>query len=135
MTPTNTLRGFDDIFSDFFKMPDTFTNRRSPDINIYKNENSYFVEAELPGYSDSEITVDIENGYLSIKGEKKKEESKEKQNIHREFYSQETFERRLKVGSEFDVEKTTAKMKNGVLTVELPLSEKAKPKSIKVKVD
>ncbi len=119
------LKHFDNILGDW-------GGSKSPGLEILKGENSYQVRAELPGVEEADLNVRVEDGHLVIAGERKVEENQDYKVSYTELSSYQRFERRLKLAREIDTEKVAAALKNGVLTVELPLSEARKPKKIAV---
>jgi HSP20 family protein len=106
----------------------------APAIDIAENENSVFVKAELPGLTEKDIDVNILGDTLTIKGEKKKEEEKKEQNYYRLERSYGSFQRTVSLPSAVHAEKCRASFKNGILEIEMPKKEEAKPKQVKVNV-
>ena len=104
-----------------------------PAIDVADHENEYLVKAEVPGCKAEDIDISISGNVLTISGEKKVEkEVKEKDYYHSER-SFGSFRRDLNLATDVDSTKIEAECKNGVLTVKLPKSEKAKPAKIKIK--
>ena len=104
-----------------------------PAMDIADQEHEYVVKAEVPGCKIEDIELSVSGNILTISGEKKQEqEVKEKGYYHveRSFGS---FRRDLNLAGDVDVAKIDAECKNGVLTVRLPKTEKAKTAKIKVK--
>ncbi|MBI5116853.1 Hsp20/alpha crystallin family protein [Candidatus Poribacteria bacterium] len=112
-----------------------FEGEWAPAIDMYEDENKVVVKAELPGLTDKDIDVNIMNGTLTVKGEKKKEEEKKEHGFYRLERSYGAFSRSITLPAAVDAGKVTASFKNGILEIELPKKEEAKPKQIKVKVD
>jgi HSP20 family protein len=125
----------DDLFQNFFGdygMPISGLSRW-PAIDIANQENEYVVKVEVPGCKAEDIEISVNGNMLTISGEKKGEkEVKEKGYYHveRSFGS---FRRDLSLAGDVDTSKIEAECKEGVLTVRLPKSEKAKTAKIKVK--
>ena len=91
-----------------------------PRIELSETDKTVTVSAELPGLSEKDVQVEIANGILSIRGEKKAERSDESKFVSERYYG--SFERQIPLeGVEED--KAQAHFKNGVLTVTLPKSE------------
>ncbi len=105
-----------------------------PVVNTRENENGYNIEVDLPGVKKDDITVDINNGVLTVSGERKyKNEVKEK-----DYYKVESsfgkFERSFRLPEDVDVDNIKAESKDGVLEVELPKVKKdEKKKKIEIK--
>jgi HSP20 family protein len=106
-----------------------------PPVDIYQNgDHEVVLKAELPDMTREDIDITIDNGTLTIRGEKKlASEVKEEQfrRIERRYGS---FSRSFSLPQTVDAGKVAAEYKNGVLTVRLPLREEAKPRQIKVDV-
>jgi len=104
-----------------------------PALDIADQEHEYVVKAEVPGCRIEDIELSVSGNILTIRGEKKQEqEVKEKGYYHveRSFGS---FRRDLNLAGDVDIAKIDAECKNGVLTVRLPKTEKARTAKIKVK--
>lgn len=125
----------DDLFHNFFQdfgVPVSGMTRW-PAIDIANLETEYLVKAEVPGCKAEDIEISISGNVLTISGEKKSEkEVKEKGYYHveRSFGS---FRRDLNLAGDVDTGKIEAECKEGVLTLKLPKTEKAKTAKIKVK--
>jgi HSP20 family protein len=120
---------FDSFFSDFPRNWNT-----APAIDIKENEGGYSMEIELPGMTDKDIEVKVEGNLLSISS-KKKDEKEEKQKDYvlkeRRSYS---FSRSFVLPENTDSEKISAEFNNGLLTLDVPKTEAAKPKLLEIKV-
>jgi HSP20 family protein len=106
----------------------------NPRVDIAELEDRYEVHAEVPGLSREEINVTLEDGTLTIQGEKKRSsEAKDDQVVRTErFYGK--FSRSFNVGDRVDAEGISASYKDGVLVVGLPKAEQVKPRAIEVEV-
>ncbi len=122
------------MFSDFFTEDFYAPTVRQPKMDIHKTENEYQVTLELPGYEQKDISVNVENNNLKITGEIKKEETSDTKTIHKEIQSYTKFERNVSLSNQVDLEKISAKINNGLLSIVLPLAQNAKPKQIEVKI-
>ena len=105
-----------------------------PAVDIYETKDAICVRAELPGMGKEAIGVEVKDGVLTIRGERKFEKEIQEENYHRIERSYGTFHRSFTLPSSVDGEKVTARMKDGVLQVDLPKREQAKPKQIKIAV-
>ena len=103
-----------------------------PKINVIENKNSFHLEAEIPGMKDKDISIEVHNGVLTIKGNKDDNGETEKENYHIREFSIHSFERNFKLSDRVNTEKVSAKIENGVLKVTLPIYEQVKPKKIDV---
>lgn len=108
----------------------------SPAVDIRETANELIVKADLPGVSENDVDLRIEDGTLILKGERKFENQSndEKGGYHRIERSYGSFARYFSLPDTVDPEKVTAEYKNGVLTVTLGKKEIAKPKQIKVAI-
>ncbi|HML16089.1 MAG TPA: Hsp20/alpha crystallin family protein [Bryobacteraceae bacterium] len=104
-----------------------------PPVDILETENALIFKADVPDVEMRDIDVRMENGTLTIRGERKFE-SKNGGGWHRVERSYGTFERVFTLPDTVDAEAVKADYKNGTLTVTLPKKEIAKPRQIKVQV-
>jgi HSP20 family protein len=105
----------------------------APAVDVYEDENNIYVKAELPGLTEKDVDVNIMDNNLVIKGQKKKEEEKKEKNFYRLERTYGEFYRSIPLPATVDAEKVKASFKQGVLEIEMPKKEEAKPKQIKVK--
>jgi len=106
-----------------------------PPVDIYQNdEKEVVLKAELPDMTKEDIDVTVDNGMLTIKGEKKFSQEVKEENLHRIERRYGSFSRAFSLPQTVDTTKVGADYKNGVLTVRLPIREEAKPKQVKVQV-
>lgn len=118
------------------RMLEDFWGERSlapmtPAIDVTESDKQYTVTVELPGVDRDDVSVEVQGGTLSIRGEKKREEKKEKGRwIERSYGS---FQRAFTLPSDAQADKVEASFKNGVLTLEIPRSEEKKPRVVAVK--
>jgi HSP20 family protein len=103
-----------------------------PTVDIIENEHGFVVKTELPGVEKDDVKVHINNGLLTIRGEKKRETKDEKQ--HRVECAYGSFVRSFTLPQDVELEKVEAAYKNGILSLIIPKLEKAQPKQIEVKV-
>lgn len=105
-----------------------------PTVDVRETNDALLIEAELPGLTPDDVDVRVENGVLTISGEKRREVEKEKDDSYRlveRCYGR--FERSFTLPRGVDAEKVSAEFSNGVLTVSLPKAETAKPRKIEIK--
>ncbi len=106
-----------------------------PPVDIYQNgDHELVLKAELPDMKREDIEITVDNGTLTIKGEKKLDADVKEEQFHRIERRYGTFSRSFSLPPMVDPGKVGAEYKNGVLTVKLPLREEAKPRQIKVDV-
>lgn len=120
------------MFANFFD--DNFGNRAwSPAVDIYETENNEVVlKAELPEMKRQDISITFENQVLTIRGERKVDETIRRDRYQRFERSYGSFSRSFTIPSTIDAARINATYKDGVLTVRLPQREEAKPKQIEV---
>ncbi len=107
----------------------------APSVDIEEEEDKYVIKADLPGVEKKDIDVKLENGILSIRGEKQTEtESGKGTKRHRTERFHGTFARSFTLPDAVKADKVDASYKDGVLVLGIPKAEKAKPKSIDIKV-
>ncbi len=106
-----------------------------PAVDVYQTgEHELVLKAELPDMSREDINITIENGTLTLKGEKKFASDVKEEHFHHVERRYGTFTRSFWLPQAVDVAKVGADYRNGVLTIRLPLREDAKPRQIKVDV-
>ena len=106
----------------------------SPLVDIVEDENEYRIKAELPAMKKEDVRLTVDNGVLTISGERKYEQEEKRDKHHRIERAYGSFVRSFSLPEDADGSKVTADYKDGVLHMHLPKSEKAKPKSIEIKV-
>ena len=120
-----TLRRRDtlfDAFDDFFK-PMFYDDQHDMRTDIKETDAGYLLEIEMPGFKKDQIHVSLEDGYLTVSGEKAT--GKEEKYLHKEI--KESFSRSYYVGTEISEESIKAKYEDGILSLAVP---KAQPKQI-----
>ena len=118
---------------DLDSMFDIFTPSDSMKCDIYEDKDNYVIEADMPGLSKKDVTVDFNDGYLTIKASKNTEDKEEGKDYIRQerFYG--SMERKFYVG-DIDESKVSAEFKDGVLKVLMPKETIDKPpKTIEIK--
>ena len=105
-----------------------------PAVDIAEDDKEYTIKVELPGVNKEDVRVSVEGGVLSISGERKAEKEEKNKKYHRIERTYGTFVRSFTLPEGTASDRVSAEFKDGVLKVHLPKDEKAKPKSIDVKV-
>lgn len=106
----------------------------APSVDISETEGEYQIKAEIPDVKKEDVEVTVEDGVLTIQGERKHEKEEKGKKFHRIERSYGSFVRTFSLPDVIDEEKVKAEFKDGVLNLHLPKSEKAKPKAIEVTV-
>jgi HSP20 family protein len=126
------LRIFQDSVNRLFAEP----NGRPwvPAVDIQETENDLVLKADVPDVDMKDIDVRVENGTLTLRGQRKFENEKKEGSWHRVERSYGSFERAFTLPESVNFDAVKADYKNGVLTITLPKKEIAKPRQIKVQV-
>ena len=110
------------------------TGKWSPSVDIYEDQNSIKLEADLPGVKPEDFKLSIENYKLTLSGERKFDKEDRGENWHRVERSYGSFTRTFTLPSTVNVEDVKAEFKDGVLSVTLPKREEVKARQIQVAV-
>ena len=105
----------------------------SPALDLYQNNENVIARVELPGMRKEDIEISLQDGMLTINGERKSETAEGDKAERTERYVGK-FRRSISLPTQVDANKVTANYRDGILTVTLPKAEEAKPKQIKVDV-
>lgn len=109
------------------------TSHWRPAVDIKEEADRFLITADLPGVDPKDIEITMDNGILTIKGERQSEVRDEKEGYKRVERVSGTFYRRFSLPDTADAERIEAKGKDGVLQVVLPKHEKVQPRKIEVK--
>jgi HSP20 family protein len=104
----------------------------NPVVDIYDNDDSVVIKADLPGLSKDDITIDLENQTLTVKGERSLENEVKEENYYRRERAFGKFHRAFTVPAEVNPDQIKANFKDGVLKIEIPKPEEQQPKQITV---
>lgn len=104
----------------------------TPPVDICESENELLVTLDLPGVEPKMVDISVENNVLTIRGERKFDEKRSKDNFHRVERSYGPFARSFTLSTSVDANKVSADYKAGVLSITLPKAEAAKPKRIQI---
>ena len=107
----------------------------APAVDIEEKEGKYLVKADLPGLKKKDIHLELHDGYLTLKGERKSENEEKKENYHRTERTYGTFQSSFKVPEGVMEKDIKAKYHDGVLELTVPAPKAEKPKAIDVKVE
>jgi len=106
-----------------------------PMVDVVETEGEFLLHAELPGVEKKDVKLSIERGVLTLSGQRDQPREETGRRYHRVERTYGRFARSYTMPELVDEQKLTAEFRNGVLTVHLPKSDKAKPKSIEVQVN
>lgn len=143
-TPFRDMEGFFDRYGrllgdrDFANLDSDVLRanlRWRPKADISESKKEYLIKAELPEVEKDDIQLEIENGVLTISGERKLEKDEETEKTHRieSFYGK--FSRSFTLPSDVDDSKISAKTKKGILKVRLPKAEVTEAKPVAISID
>ncbi|MHA1569390.1 MAG: Hsp20/alpha crystallin family protein [Alphaproteobacteria bacterium] len=104
----------------------------TPAVDIKETDTAFVITADIPGVDPKDIEVNMENGVLTIRGERKEEKEEEREGYKRIERVRGTFYRRFSLPDTADADKISAKSKNGVLEITIPKQEKVQPRKIAV---
>ena len=107
--------------------------RLAPAVDIAEDDDRYVVTVELPGSKKDDVTVEMEDSVLTIRGEKRAEREGKKEQSRWVERSYGSFSRSFNLPANAAHERVKAEFKDGVLTVEIPKAEETKPKTISIK--
>jgi len=125
------------FFDDSFLSPTRFDDNLDmgswyPTVDMYDNDDSIVIKAELPGVDKEDVSIDIEDRVLTLKGERNHENEVKEDNYYRKERSYGRFQRMFTLPTDVDPDKINAEFKDGLLKIEIPKPEERKPKAITI---
>lgn len=140
--PFRELEDMSDRLNRMFARPALRTNGKEtltvadwvPTVDISENEGEYVIKAELPEVKKDDVKVTLEDGVLTIQGQRRQEKEEKTTKYHRIERSYGTFVRSFSLPDQVNESGVKAEFKDGMLNLHIPKSEKAKPRAIEVKV-
>jgi len=136
----NNLPTWSNFFNDFLNRDwydwsnqnFSLTNTTIPSVNIKETVNEFEVEMAAPGMVKDDFKLELNNNVLTISSEKQSENhTEEGKNITRREFSYQSFSRSFTLPAIVETDRITAKYENGILRVNIPKKEEAKPKPMK----
>lgn len=130
------------LFSTFFDTPTSraangsgiATRRWIPAMDLVETQDGFVLKADLPGMTEGDVSVELENNVLTIAGERKTEHEAQHEGYYRLERATGSFSRTLSLPEGIEAEAVTATFENGVLTVRIPKPEQAKPRRVRIGV-
>jgi HSP20 family protein len=122
---------FNEVFAD--DNTDVAVSNWRPAVDIKEEDNRFLIKADIPGVNPKDIEITMEDGVLTIKGERVVEKDEKREDYRRVERSRGTFYRRFSLPDTADADKIEAKGKDGVLEIVIPKHEKVMPRRITVK--
>ena len=123
-------RAFGDVYGR--SATEDLSGRWTPAVDIYESPDALVLKAELPDMKREDIHITVENGMLTLSGERRADSDVRQEQYHRVERSYGAFSRSFSLPATVDGGRASAEYKNGVLTVKLPRREDAKPKQINI---
>ncbi|HJT16145.1 MAG TPA: Hsp20/alpha crystallin family protein [Thermoanaerobaculia bacterium] len=128
---------FNDLFEPFFgrfNFGDEPATAWAPPVDVAEEADKLLVRVEVPGVDEKDLKVHFEDGLLTVSGERQFEK-RDDRNYHRIERSYGSFVRTFSLPRGIDANKITAAYRNGILEIEIPKLEEAKPKQIQINVN
>lgn len=130
----NLRRMMDRVFDDtFFRSPAVFGDEGSLALDVMEKDGNVVVKASLPGFTKEEIDVQVHDGVLYIKAEHTEEKEEKDAKFYRRERRYGAVSRRVALPGAVSDADVNAELKDGVLTLSLPVPQKAQPKQIEIK--
>ena len=140
----NFLTPFDKMFDQMVEsqFPDVvrqvgvkpYGNTAYPKVNVYEYDDKIGIVAEIPGLDKKQLNVEVEDGVLTISGDKHSAFESEGAKILRKELKESSFKRQFELGELLDGDDISANFKDGILSIDVPKTEPEKPKKKFVKI-
>lgn len=136
----SSLNNFDKIFNNFWTDYSTTASTNLPKVDIRENDKEYVLEAELPGYGEKDVDVNVEKHVLLISSVSEEKEAKEEkgEKVSESFLVRErrtsSFQRSFVLPEGVSEDNIKGEFKNGILTLNIPKLPEKQPKKIEVKI-
>jgi HSP20 family protein len=128
--PEPFSREVDRLFDRLFDAP--AAQRWAPPMDLIEAEDHYVLKADLPGLFEEDVAIEVENGVLTLSGERKAEHERTESGWYRVERAFGRFQRQLTLPEGIDADGVTADFERGVLTVHIPKPEQVKPRRITI---
>ena len=132
MKPEPFSAEFNRLFDTLFQPVNTNAQRWAPPMDLVEAEDHFVLKADLPGLGDDDVTIEVQDGTLTISGERKSEHEKREKGWYRLERSFGRFSRSLTLPEGVDADKIQASFDKGVLEVRIPKPEERKPRRISI---
>ncbi len=103
-----------------------------PEVDLEENKDGYILKADLPGVAKEDVKITVDDNVLTVAGEKKFEKQSQENNYHRTERTYGSFSRSFSLPGPVNVDKIKAEYQNGVLRLDIPKAESAKPRQIEI---
>ena len=128
----NINNEFDSLINSFWNSEDSYLTQFNPSVDIEENDNEFIFHAELPGLDKKDVNITVKDNILTISGEKVNKHVEKNKNFHRLESSYGKFQRSFKLPQNINIDKIKADFSNGILHINVPIAEEAKPKEIQI---
>ena len=129
-------RDINRLFGDFYSGDRARQERGeamwTPAVNTFEDTDAFTISCDLPGLSQQDVKINLDNNELTISGMRKLENEAKKENYQRIESTLGTFSRTFTLPATIDTDKVEANMSNGVLKIRLPKKEESKPRQIQI---
>ena len=106
-----------------------------PKVNVIEKDDAFHLEAETPGMTQKDVSIEFHNSVLTLKGHREQNSQSDKDDYRIREFSKQSFARSFRLSEQIDSDKVVANMDQGILRVTLPKKEQAKPKKIEIKIE
>jgi len=135
MKPEPFTREVDRLFDAFFGQTDREARRWVPPMDLVEADDHFVLKADLPGLSEEDVSIEIQDDTLTISGERKTEHEQRERGWYRIERSFGSFSRSLSLPEGVDADAVSAEFDRGVLEIRIPKPEERKPRRIAIKGD
>ena len=132
MKPQPFSRDVDRLFDAFFGADREQGRRWVPPVDLVEAEDHFVLKADLPGLSEDDVNVEVQDGTLAISGERHAEHESHERGWYRIERSFGSFNRSLTLPDGVDADAISARFENGVLEVRIPKPEERKPRRVEI---
>jgi HSP20 family protein len=135
--PARELQTMNRLFNTFFDSPSNGApalRRWVPAMDVTETDEQYVLRTDLPGISESDVNVELDDNVLTISGERKSETEQRSKGVYRVERASGSFSRSLTLPEGVDAESIQANFENGVLEVRIPKPEQPKPRKVQISV-
>jgi HSP20 family protein len=129
---TDPFREFDRLTQQVFGSPGTWSRPTAMPMDAYRSGDEFVVHFDLPGIDPDAIDLDVERNVLTVKAERRPVERGENVEMQVAERPLGVFSRQLFLGDALDADRIAAQYEQGVLTIRIPVAEKAKPRKIAI---
>jgi len=133
MKPQPFTRDVDRLFAAFFATDRDQSRRWVPPVDLVEAEDHFVLKADLPGLTEQDVSIEVQDGTLTISGERGAEHESEERGWYRIERSFGSFSRSLTLPDGVNADGITARFENGVLEVSIPKPEERKPRRVEIK--